>query len=102
MVAIRGHIVTLHESAGTGHMDYMLTTRVTRNGKFEYIYMFPKNVSVTPEHPEGVECAGVLGGTFIPHADELSPPELEELDRHEFQRLLERHSEFFLGHPYAQ
>ena len=72
MIPVRGHLVTLNDASGSAHMDYMIYTKVKQNGKEEYIYMFPKNVSVTPEHTEGLSCVGVLGGTFIPHVDKLS------------------------------
>ncbi len=102
MVPVRGHLITLNENAGTGHMDYMIYTKVMQNGKEERIYMFPKSISVTPECTEGVECFGVLGGTFIPNVDMLSAAEQEKLDRKEFKRLLDRNSEFFHGHPYSE
>jgi len=98
MIPVRGHLVTMNAAAGTAHMDYMICTKVKQNGKEEYIYMFPKNVFVTPQAPEGIPCFGVLGGTFIPHVDKLSPSDQEKLDEVEFKRLLDRNSEFFQGH----
>lgn len=100
MIPVRGHLITLKESAGTGHMDYMIYSKVKQDEKEEYIYMFPKCVSVTKENIDGTACKGVLGGTFIPHVDRLSPEEQEALDTLEFKRLLDRNSEFFYGHPY--
>ncbi len=102
MIPVRGHLVTLNDQAGSGHMDYMIYTKVQQNGQERYIYMFPKNVSVTPENPEGISCVGVLGGTFIPNVDLLSPSEQEELDRLEFTDLLNRNAEFFQGHPFKE
>ncbi len=102
MIPVRGHLITLNESAGTGHMDYMIYTKVKQDGKEEYIYMFPKNISITPEHKDGVACVGVFGGTFIPHVDKLSPSEQEKLDSIEFKRLLDRNSQFFQGHPFTE
>lgn len=100
MIPVRGHLITLKERAGNGHMDYMIYTKVKQDGKEEYIYLFPKTVSITPEHTEGVDCFGVLGGTFVPCTEPLSLSEQEELDRIEFKRLLDRNSEFFLGAPF--
>ncbi|OHE77712.1 MAG: hypothetical protein A3F67_12075 [Verrucomicrobia bacterium RIFCSPHIGHO2_12_FULL_41_10] len=102
MIPVRGHLITLNESADDGHMDYMIYTKVKQDGKEEYIYMFPKNISVTPENKEGLACVGVLGGTFIPHVDKLSISQQEELDRIEFKRMLDRNSAFFLGHPFNE
>jgi D-amino-acid oxidase len=102
MIPVRGHLVTLNNQAGIDHMDYMIYTKVKQDGKEEYIYMFPKNVSVTTEHMEGLDCVGVLGGTFIPHVDQLSPADQEKLDQVEFKRLLNRNSEFFNGHSFDE
>lgn len=102
MIPVRGHLVTLNDASGTAHMDYMIYTKVKQNGKEEYIYMFPKNISVTPEHTEGLSCVGVLGGTFIPHVDKLSPSDQEKLDKLEFKRMLDRNSEFFQGHLFNE
>jgi D-amino-acid oxidase len=98
MIPVRGHLVTLKNTSGSDHMDYMIYTKVKQNGKEEYIYMFPKNISVTPEHIEGLSCMGVLGGTFIPDIDQLSPSDQKELDKTEFKKMLDRNSEFFQGH----
>lgn len=102
IIPIRGHLVTLNDASGSAHMDYMIYTKVKQNGKEEYIYMFPKNISVTPEHTEGLSCVGVLGGTFIPHVDKLSPSDQEKLDKAEFKRMLDRNSEFFQGHLFNE
>jgi hypothetical protein len=102
MIPVRGHLVTLNNTSGSAHMDYMIYTKVKQNGKEEYIYMFPKNLSVTPEHTEGLSCMGVLGGTFIPNADKLSPSDQEQLDQIEFKRMLDRNSEFFQGHLFNE
>jgi len=102
MIPVRGHLVTLNKASGSGHMDYMIYTKVIQNGKEEYIYMFPKSISVTPENIDGVGCVGVLGGTFIPHVDKLSPSAQEQLDKIEFERMLDRISEFFQGHLFEE
>lgn len=94
---VRGHLITLNELAGTAHMEYMIYTKVLQDGKEEYVYLFPKNVSVTAGHPEGIPCQGVLGGTFIPDTDQLTPEELEKLDKTAFKRMLERSRKFFYG-----
>jgi len=98
MIPVRGHLVTLNEEAGSAHMAYMIYTKVMQDGDEEYIYLFPKNSSVTPENTDGVSCAGVLGGSFIPHVDKLSVAEQIELDNAEFKRMLDRNCLFFNGH----
>lgn len=102
MIPVRGHLITLNEASGSAHMDYMIYTKVKQAGKEEYIYMFPKNISVTPECTQGVSCMGVLGGTFIPNVDKLSAVDQEKLDKVEFKRLLDRNSEFFQGHLFGE
>lgn len=97
MIPVRGHLILLNEEAGTGHMDYMIYTKVDQNGNDEYIYMFPKAVAVSSVEKEGVHCKSTLGGTFIPNADQLTPEELDRLDAEEFQKLLDRNSLFFHG-----
>ncbi len=98
VIPVKGHLVTLKETSIDGHMDYMIYTKVKQNGKEEYIYLFPKTVSVTPEHTEGLSCAGVLGGTFVLPVD--SSLDQEVLNKIEFERMLDRNSEFFQGHPF--
>lgn len=102
MIAVRGHLIALDQKAGSEHMDYMIYTKVKQDGKERYVYMFPKDVSVTPEHPEGVKCKAVLGGTFIEHTDKLSPEKLKELDTKEMQDMLDRNSMFFTGKKYSK
>lgn len=102
IIPVRGHLVTLNEASGSAHMDYMVYTKVKQDGKDEYIYMFPKNISVTPMNVHGIECVGVLGGTFIPHVDQLSASEQKKLDDLEFKRLLDRNSQFFQGHCFTR
>lgn len=102
IIPVRGHLVTLNDSSGSDHMDYMIYTKVYQDGKEEYIYLFPKNISVTEEHSDGISCMGTLGGTFIPHVDKLSPSDQENLDKTEFQRMLDRNSEFFQGHLFNE
>lgn len=97
IIPVRGHLVMLNAAAGLGHMDYMLHTQVEQDGREEYIYMFPKSLFVSSEHRQGIPCRGLLGGTFIPRVDRLSMADQEELDRLEFKRLLDRHSQFFYG-----
>ena len=99
---LRGHLMTLSESAGTEHMEYMIYTKVKQDGKEEYVYLFPKNMSVTTKHPEGIPCQGVLGGTYTPGTANLTPEELEALDQVAFKRMLERNRTFFYGSKAAQ
>lgn len=98
MIPVRGHLVTLNEASGSEHMNYMIYTKVKQDGREEYIYMFPKNISVTQGNSQGNICTGILGGTFIPHADKFSPSDQEKLDKVEFERLLDRNAQFFQGH----
>jgi hypothetical protein len=97
MIPVRGHLITLNESAGSEHMNYMIYTKVEQEGQEEYVYMFPKNISVTPTNKQGIPCVGVLGGTFIPHVDKLSVEEQEALNCLEFKRLFDRNKAFFQG-----
>ncbi len=97
LIPVRGHLLTLNKKSGSAHMNYMIYTKVGQDGNEEYIYLFSKDQSVTPEYPQGTPCSGVLGGSFIPHTDRLSPEELKELDRIEFEKLFRRNREFFHG-----
>jgi len=36
-------------------------------------------MSVTPEHPQGISCMEILGETFIPNVDKLSPSDQKKL-----------------------
>jgi hypothetical protein len=100
VIPVLGHLISLNENAGSGHLDYMIYTKVEQDGKDEYIYMFPKTKSVTSAHIDGVPAAGILGGTFIPNVDQLSPEEQAALNRRENDRMLERNSLFFSGASY--
>ncbi len=101
MIPVRGHLFLLNEKAGTGHMDYMIYTKVKQDGKDEYIYMFPKPMAVSSEEPQGVPCQAVLGGTFIPHTDKLSAEDLAKLDAEEFKKMIDRNAIFFSGKPFS-
>ena len=74
-------------------MNYMIDSGIIQNGIEEDVYMFPKNMLVTAEHPEGIPCAGACGGTYISKVDKMSPEELQDLDAKEFQR-------FSIAFPY--
>lgn len=100
MIPVRGHLVMLNEKSGSAHMDYMIYSKVEQEGNEEWIYLFPKPLSVSENHPKGLRCQGTLGGTFIPDVDFLPKEEQEELDRKEFQKLLDRSSLFFTGRPF--
>lgn len=102
MIPVLGHLVILNEAAGNEHMDYSLYMKIEQDGKEEFIYMIPKNLSVTSENPNGLPCYGALGGTFIPHTDRLSLAEQEWLNQVEFKRMLDRNSEFFHGYPFKK
>ncbi len=97
MISVRGHLITLNQQAGTGHMDYMIYTDVEQEGKAERVYLFPKTSSITPDHTRGIDCFGILGGTFINGVDTLPDAEREALDQLEFQRLFDRNFQFFHG-----
>jgi D-amino-acid oxidase len=97
MIPVRGHLMTLKSDAGHDHMKYMIYTTVMQEGKEEYVYLFPKDRIVLSENSKGIPCAGVLGGTFIAHANKLSIEDQKKLDAEEFQRLLDRHNLFFFG-----
>lgn len=102
LIPVRGHLVTLDTDSGKDHLNYMIYSKVKQDGKEEYIYMFPKNYSITPENVKGTRCAGVLGGTFIPNVDKLPPAEQQQLDEKEFQRMLDRNAIFFTGKPFKK
>jgi len=97
LISVRGHLLLLNAEAGKRHMDYLINTTVMHEGKEEYIYLFPKTEIVSSASPEGITCQGVLGGSFIQHDDRLSPSELEEVDKREFQKIFDRSSLFFYG-----
>lgn len=102
MVPVRGHLVSLNGASGVEHMNYMICAKVEQDSRKENIYMFPKDVLVTPNNSSGIACSAILGGTFIPHVDRLPYDEQLMLDRKEFRKLLDRNSLFFLGHPYQE
>ncbi len=95
--AQRGHFFLLTPDSGTEHMEYMLFTKVKQGDTYEYMYLFPKDRQCTAEHPEGIPCHGMLGGTFVSHADKLDPQEQEALNAREWQKIAERTHEFFYG-----
>lgn len=91
MVSVRGHLIALNENAGTSHLNYCIF------GEFQgkYFYMIPKTVSVSLDFPEGRRCYGVLGGTFIPKAADLSKEDQETLDQTSFEEVLKTNQAFF-------
>ena len=97
MIPVRGHLVVFNEASGKGHMDYLIYTKVEQCEKEEFLYLFPKTTSVCSKTREGIPCQGVLGGTFIPHADRLSEKELAQLDEEEYRKMLDRSQQFFYG-----
>lgn len=97
MIPVRGHLLMLNEEAGSGHMDYMVYTKVIQDGKEEYVYLFPRTQYISPANPDGTTCYGVLGGTFIMGAEKLSNEELAAFDTIELQRLFQRNVQFFNG-----
>ncbi len=88
----RGHLFMLE--AQDNPLDYLLFTKVPQNEKIECIYFFPKSTFVSESGQQS--CSGILGGTFIPHAN-LSDNELEELDKLEFKKMAARARKFFYG-----
>ncbi len=97
VIPVRGHLLTLNELSGSEHMDYMIYTKVKQDENDEYIYLFPKGISITPDKTSGIHCFGVLGGTFLPNMDHLSSDEQEAINQKEFNKLLERTQKFFQG-----
>lgn len=95
LTAVRGHFYLLNESAGEGHMEYMIYTTVQQEGQKEHIYMFPKCSSITSSEPDGIACCSALGGTFIPMEGQLTENQLLELDKKEFKKIFERSARFF-------
>lgn len=102
ITAVWGHLITLNQQAGSEHMDYMVYTKVKQDGRDEYIYLFPKDVSITRENGPETACRAVLGGTFIENAEGLSKDAQDQLNQIEFRRMLDRNSRFFHGKPFTQ
>lgn len=100
IVPVKGHLLTLN-APSKSHLNYMIFTKIMQEGKEEYIYFLPKTLSVTPKHVQGTPCTGILGGSFIVNADQLSKKEEKELDKREFKKLLDRTSLFFHGTPFS-
>lgn len=97
MHGVRGHLLMLNDPTNLSHTDYMIYTTVEQEGKEEYLYMFPKNLSVTPDCTEGLKTTATLGGTFLPDIDLLPEEVQRECDRKEFEKMLSRHKTFFYG-----
>ncbi len=97
IVPVCGHLQTFNEKAGRGHMEYMIYTKVKQDGQDEYVYLFPKDVSVTPQNPQGIPCLGFSGGTFLPNIDKLSDEEQRKLHEREFKKMEQRNRNFFYG-----
>lgn len=102
MIAVRGHLLLLNHKAGTSHMDYMIYTAVPQGDHKEYIYMFPRISAVTSDNTAGLPASGVLGGTFIQHADRLTLKEQAILNKTEFEKMKERCAEFFYGKAWSE
>ncbi len=100
LTPVRGHLVLLNPAASASPIDYMILTKVPQDDTEEYVYIMPKDTVVFSEHPHEIDCRAVLGGTFIPIPENISAKELEELDRIEFKKLLDRNSLFFHGVPF--
>jgi hypothetical protein len=101
MIAVRGHLVNLNTNSGQEHMNYMIYTKVKNaDGTYAYVYMFPKCLQVSEQHPQGHPVAGTLGGTFIPGTDTLTNAELDALDKQEFKKMLDRNMLFFHGRAF--
>lgn len=98
MIPVTGHLVTLNSLAGSEHMNYMIYSKVKQKGKDQYIYLFPKNISVTKEFSDGKNCFGVLGGTFRQDAIEREAKKPGFHER-QFKKIIQRNQEFFWGRP---
>ena len=101
VVPVRGHLVLLNAQAGDAHMDYMLFAGVMQEGRQETLYMFPKAVAVSSERVEAACCRSVIGGTFLEDDPSRSLEEQNEIDRREWDKILERASLFFTGRPFG-
>lgn len=97
MVGVRGHLLMINDLSDPSHRNYMIYTTVLQEEKEEYLYMFPKNFSVTADNPQGLVTTATLGGTFIPGVDELPLDEQNLLDAQEFEKIIARHERFFYG-----
>lgn len=95
LVPTRGHFFMLKDQLNNESLDYMLFTKVIQNGQKEMIYFFPKSAFKTGTD-DMMNCAGMLGGTFIPylHSDISSRNKLDEC---ELEKLAERTQSFFYG-----
>lgn len=100
MIPVRGHLIALNDASGREHLDYMIYSKVEQDGVEEYVYLFPKELCVLPQHILGLPSQGVLGGTFLKNVDSLTLEQQEHLDKVEFARLLERNNIFFHGQSY--
>jgi len=94
MQPMRGHFCMLKPQPD-GPVDYMLVTTVLQDGKEECIYFLPKPLFVSSRTQ--IECAGMLGGTFIPYSDFRDEEHIKNLDKIEFAKLAERTQLFFHG-----
>lgn len=97
LYALRGHFFLLPPDAGAGHMEYMLFTKIKQGDGYEYICLFPKDRLCTTEHPEGIPCHGMLGGTFVSGVNKLDPQAQAEINAREWQKIEERAQAFFYG-----
>jgi hypothetical protein len=100
MIPVYGHLLTYHEQAGNGHMEYMIYTKVKQDDEEEYVYLFPRDVNVTREYPQGKACKAFLGGTFIKGVDSLSMDAQIQLHEREFKRMEIRGNTFFHGRSF--
>jgi hypothetical protein len=95
MQPMRGHFCMLKRQPEGQPVDYMLVTTVLQDGKEEFIYFIPKPLFVSSRTQ--IECAGMLGGTFIPYSDFRDEEHIKNLDKIEFAKLAERTQLFFHG-----
>lgn len=89
MKGYRGHLLLLSPSAGNEHLDYMISVKVLQDGREQVLHLFPKT-----HGPAGLDCAGVVGGTYIDE-EGLTQEKLKEIDEEEFRKLKKRLHDFF-------
>jgi hypothetical protein len=93
LIPLHGHLIMLNSKSGDGHMDYMIGVKLQHPNFSGWVNLFPKSLYVDAEHPEGIECRGVLGSTFYFEYENWT-------DEEEFAKLADRTSFFFTQKPF--
>lgn len=90
----RGHYFMLKAHSHQTPEPYLLFAPFVRQERREYVSYFPKPTYQTPDGI--IECAGMIGGTYIP-CQGLTSDELQTLDEQELNKLKERALHYFYG-----